>query len=56
MNLVTRKYSSGAAAAAAKMRTEPNLYLPVNQGDIDVNDKLHQNPAYKADDEYKKNY
>ena len=56
LNLVTRKYSSGAAAAAAKMRTEPNLYLPVNQGDIDVNDKLHQNPAYKADDEYKKNY
>ena len=56
LNLVTRKYSSGAAAAAAKMRTEPNLYLPVNQGDIDVNDKLHQNPAYKADDEYKKKY
>ena len=56
LNLVTRKYTSGGAAAAAKMRTEPYLYLPVNQSDIDVNENLHQNPAYNADDEYKKNY
>lgn len=56
LNLVTRKYTSGAAAAASKMRTEPYLYLPVNQSDVDVNNLLQQNPAYKADDEYKKNY
>lgn len=56
LNLVTRKYSSGAAGAAAKMRTEPYLYMPINQSDIDVNANLRQNPVYKADDEYKKNY
>ena len=56
LNLVTRKYSSGAAAAASKMRTEPYLYMPVCQGDIDVNDRLRQNPVYKEDDEYQKNY
>lgn len=56
LNLVTRKYTSGANAAAAKMRTEPYLYMPINQSDIDVNANLRQNPVYKADDEYKKNY
>lgn len=56
LNLVTRKYSSGGAAAASKMRYEPHLYMPVCQSDIDVNDKLRQNPVYKADDEYEKNY
>ena len=56
LNLVTRKYTSGAAAAASKMRTEPYLYMPVNQSDIDVNYNLHQNPAYRSDSEYEKNY
>ena len=56
LNLVTRKYTSGAAAAASKMRTEPYLYMPVNQGDIDVNMNLRQNPAYRNDSEYEKNY
>lgn len=56
LNLVTRKYTSGAAAAASKMRTEPYLYMPINQGDIDVNMNLRQNPAYRNDSEYEKNY
>ena len=56
LNLATRKYTSGAAAAASKMRTEPYLYMPLNQGDIDVNPNLRQNPVYSDADEYKKNY
>ena len=56
LNLVTRKYTSGAAAAASKMRTEPYLYMPINQSDIDVNSNLRQNPAYRNDSEYEKNY
>ena len=56
LNLVTRKYTSGAAAAASKMRTEPYLYMPINQSDIDVNPNLRQNPVYSDADEYKKNY
>lgn len=56
LNWATRKYTSGAAAAASKMRTEPYLYMPINQSDIDVNALLRQNPAYSDADEYKKNY
>ncbi|MBO4316149.1 MAG: RagB/SusD family nutrient uptake outer membrane protein [Prevotella sp.] len=56
LNWATRKYTSGAAAAASKMRTEPYLYMPINQSDIDVNPLLRQNPAYSDADEYKKNY
>lgn len=56
LNLATRKYSSGASAAAAKMRTEPYLYLPVNESDLKVNPQLKQNPVYSTDKEYKKNY
>ena len=56
LNLATRKYTSGAAAAASKMRTEPYLYMPINQVDIDVNPNLRQNPVYSDADEYKKNY
>ena len=56
LNLVTRKYTSGAAAAASKMRTEPYLYMPINQSDIDVNQNLRQNPVYSDADEFKKNY
>ena len=56
LNLATRKYTSGAAAAASKMRTEPYLYMRINQGDIDVNPNLRQNPVYSDADEYKKNY
>lgn len=56
LNLVVRKYTSGAQAAAAKMRTEPYLYMPVIQSEIDVNSNLRQNPAYSSNDEYEKNY
>lgn len=56
LNLVVRKYSSGAQAAASKMRTEPYLYMPVAQSEKDVNPQLRQNPAYSSSDDYTKNY
>lgn len=55
LNLVTRKYTSGGQAAAAKMRSELYLYLPVNHGDMVVNRALRQNPAYSDEDEFVKN-
>lgn len=56
LNLLVRKYTSGARAAASKMRTEPYLYMPVIQREIDVNPNLKQNPAYSSSDDYIKNY
>ena len=55
LNLVTRKYTSGGQAAAAKMRSELYLYWPVNHSDMVVNRALHQNPAYSDEDEFVKN-
>ena len=56
LNLVVRKYTSGAQAAASKMRTEPYLYMPVYQNEMNVNSNLRQNPAYSEANDYKKNY
>lgn len=56
LNLVVRKYTSGGQAAASKMRTEPYLYMPVAQSEMDVNPNLKQNPAYSSSDDYTKNY
>lgn len=56
LNLMVRKYSSGAQAAASKMRTEPYLYMPVAQSEKDANPQLRQNPAYSSSDDYIKNY
>ena len=44
---MTGKYSS-PSAMASKMPTEPYLYWPINTGQMDVNDKLVQNPVWKA--------
>lgn len=54
LDLVTRKYTSGGSAAAAKMRTEPYLYMPINHADIVVDYALHQNPVYSDTDEFEK--
>lgn len=56
LNLVVRKYTSGGQAAASKMRTEPYLYMPVLQREMDVNSVLKQNPAYSSNEDYTKNY
>ena len=41
-----KKYST--SAIASKMPTEPYLYWPINTVQMDVNDKLQQNPVWRA--------
>lgn len=55
LQLMTRKYSSGASSVQAKMRTEPYLYMPVYESQIEVNPNLKQNPVYSSGDTYEKN-
>ena len=54
-NWVVRKLTNGDAVAA-KMSTEPKLYMPIPQSDINVCPALHQNPSYSSSDTYSKNY
>lgn len=56
LNLVVRKYSSGGSARAAKMRTEPYLYMPIPRRDIEMcKEFLQQNPVYSDGKSYEKN-
>ena len=55
MKLAVRKLTNGDAVAA-KMSTEPKLYLPIPQADMNVCPALRQNPAYSSNDNYSKNY
>ena len=56
LNLMIRKYSSGGASVAAKMRTEPYLYMPILQSEMDVCPMLVQNPVYESSKQFEKNY
>ncbi len=56
LDLFQRKYTSGGASAAAKMRYEGHLYMPIEEDEMDVNPNLKQNPVYSSSDEYVKNY
>lgn len=57
MALITRKYTSGTegSAAAAKLRYETNLYMPIYHSEIVVNPALRQNPAYSDVSDFEKN-
>ena len=55
MRLAVRKLSNGDAVAA-KMSTEPKLYLPIPLSGMNVCPALRQNPAYGTNDNYSKNY
>lgn len=47
LKLIARKYTSGGGSAVtAKMPTEPYLYMPILQSEMDVNPALIQNPVY----------
>ena len=46
LDIMIKKYASGGNAVKAKMPTEPYLYMPIIQSEIDVNKKLNQNPVY----------
>ena len=55
MKWAVRKLTNGDAVAA-KMSSEPKLYMPIPQSDINVCPVLRQNPVYGSDDNYSKNY
>lgn len=46
LDIMIKKYAAGGSAVKAKMPTEPYLYMPIIQSEIDVNKKLNQNPVY----------
>lgn len=47
LKLIARKYTSGGGSGVtAKMPTEPYLYMPIIQSEIEVNSALKQNPVY----------
>lgn len=54
-NWAVRKLANGNAVAA-KMSTEPKLYMPIPQADINVCPVLRQNPGYNANENTSKNY
>ena len=56
LELVARKYVSGEGdAVKAKMPTEPFLYMPISQSEMDVNSALMQNPVYSEGNTMEKN-
>ena len=57
LKLIARKYTSGGGTGVtAKMPTEPYLYMPIIQSEIEVNPALVQNPVYTDGGTTEKNY
>lgn len=57
LKLIARKYTSGGGnGVVAKMPTEPYLYMPIIQAEMDVNPMLKQNPVYSDGSTTEKNY
>ncbi|MDO5446761.1 MAG: RagB/SusD family nutrient uptake outer membrane protein [Prevotellaceae bacterium] len=54
MNLMVKEYATGGQTIKYKMPTEPYLYMPVLQSQIDVNTLLVQNPVYSENSLWKK--
>ena len=56
LKLVIRKYGAEGSAVQTKMKTEPYLYLPIPNSDIEIDPLyLRQNPVYGENDKFKKN-
>ena len=55
LDLMKRKFVNGNAVAA-KLNTEPRLYMPVPLADLKICPVLKQNPGYSSSDIYSKNY
>ena len=48
LTLMARKYTNrNGSALVANVKTEPYLYLPVLKSEVEINNLLKQNPAYK---------
>lgn len=57
LKLIARKYTSGGGSGVtSKMPTEPYLYMPIKQDEMDVNALLIQNPVYSNNETMDKNY
>ncbi len=56
MTLMTRKNGASSFAVKAKMPTEPYLYMPVLQSQVELNPNLKQNPVYSSNETTDKNY
>ncbi len=56
LTLIGRKYTSGGSGVTAKMQTEPYLYMPILQSEMDVNPMLKQNPVYTDGGTMEKDY
>jgi hypothetical protein len=56
LNLIARKYTSGGGkGVTAKMSTEPYLYMPIIESEVEVNSALEQNPVYSDGGTIEKN-
>ena len=56
LNLIARKYTSGGGkGVTAKMSTEPYLYMPIIESEMEVNSALEQNPVYSDGGTIEKN-
>lgn len=54
MNIFVKKYAGDGNSIKYKMPTEPYLYMPILQKQIDVNPLLDQNPVYSENSMWKK--
>ncbi|MBQ9363111.1 MAG: RagB/SusD family nutrient uptake outer membrane protein [Bacteroidaceae bacterium] len=55
LTLMARKIES-PDGLISKMPTEPYLYMPIREGEMEVNPELKQNPVYSSSDKWEKNY
>ena len=56
LDLMKQKLGSKGEAVAAKMGTEPRLYMPLPLSDLKISPLLKQNPAYSSNENTSKNY
>jgi hypothetical protein len=54
--LMTQSKGNARSGIQAKMKTEPYLYMPIPQTDINVSSVLVQNPVWSSGIEYEKSY
>lgn len=54
--LMTQSKGNARSGIQAKMKTEPYLYMPIPQTDINVSPVLVQNPVWSNSNEYEKSY
>ena len=53
--MISNKYESNHDQYKTKMATINSLFFPIAEREINTNDLLHQNEAYKTEDKYEKN-